>query len=227
MLHMPRIPELAQRDRFVRRAVAESRVLTLADEESASVPSQKIPGRTVQLFWSSPIEAKRWAEALTGDDALQEISLASFAADILPGLGASRGLAGTDWVSDPIEAEVDPADLALRLKTEALAGYLAGIAAQGQMFVVSGDGGPWLEAGAVRGNPAPRIAIFAARADAERHQQQIGGQAVTADPFADFRASTLPWAVARGCLIALQPIPGAGALDVKADELAKRLANLG
>ena len=53
MLHMPRIPELAQRDRFVRRAVSEGRVLTLADEENASVASQKIAGRTVQLFWSS------------------------------------------------------------------------------------------------------------------------------------------------------------------------------
>ena len=49
MYTAPRIPELGQRDRFVRRAVKEGRVLTLADEERASVPSQKIPGRTVQL----------------------------------------------------------------------------------------------------------------------------------------------------------------------------------
>ena len=50
MLMAPRIPELAQRDRFVRRAVKEGRVLTLADEEIASVKSQKYPSRKVQLF---------------------------------------------------------------------------------------------------------------------------------------------------------------------------------
>ena len=84
MLHTPRIPELAQRDRFVRRAVSEGRVLTLADEENASVASQKVAGRTVQLFWSSSIEAGRWAEALAGNTDLQDIPLATFAADICP-----------------------------------------------------------------------------------------------------------------------------------------------
>ncbi|MGQ0456531.1 MAG: DUF2750 domain-containing protein [Hyphomicrobium sp.] len=227
MLQMPRIPELAQRDRFVRRAVAEGRVLTLADEESASVPSQKFPGRTVQLFWSSPIEARRWAEALTGDSALQEIPLTSFAADILPGLRVATGLAGADWVSDPIEAEIDPADLLLRLKAEGLGAALAGYAARGEVFVVTGESGPWLEPGAVRGSPAPRLSIFADQATAARHIEKCGGLSVTADPLADFRASTLPWAIARGCVVALEPIAGAGPLDVKAADLAERLANLG
>ena len=76
----PRIPELAQRDRFVRRAVQEWRVYTLADEERAGVASTRSVGRTVQLFWSSPLEAKRWAEALAGADQLQEIPLQEFAA---------------------------------------------------------------------------------------------------------------------------------------------------
>ena len=98
MLHMPRIPELAQRDRFVRRAVSEGRVLTLADEENASVASQKVAGRTVQLFWSSPIEAGRWAEALAGNTDLQDIPLTTFAADILPGIATAKGLVGTDWL---------------------------------------------------------------------------------------------------------------------------------
>lgn len=224
MLHVPRIPELAQRDRFVRRAAAEGRVLTLGDEESASVPSQKFAGRTVQLFWSSPIEATRWAEALTGNSALQEISLQSFAADILPGLAVARGLVGADWVSDPIESEVDPADLLLRLKTEGLTNWLARVAANGQLYLISGDDGPWLEPGSVRGSPAPRLSIFAARQDAERHMKVAGGSAVTADPLADFLASTLPWALERACVIAIEPIGGAGPIDVKAADLAARLA---
>ena len=105
----PRIPELGQRDRCVKRAVKEGRVFTLADEQSACVASQRTSGRTVQLFWSCPKEAKRWAKALTGDDGLQEIPLLDFAADILPGLKSGKGLAGTDWVSDPVEPEIEPA----------------------------------------------------------------------------------------------------------------------
>lgn len=226
MLHLPRIPELAQRDRFVRRATAEGRVLTLGDEESASVPSQKIPGRTVQLFWSSSIEATRWAKALAGNSALQDISLQTFATDILPGLAAARGLVGADWVSDPIEAEVDPADLLLRLKTEAIANWLAGVSANGEVYLISSADGPWLEPGSVRGSPAPRLSIFAARTDAERHMQSSGGSAVSvaADPIVDFRTSTLPWALERACVISIEPIPGAGPIDVKAPDLAQRLA---
>jgi hypothetical protein len=139
MLHMPRIPELAQRDRFIRRAVSEGRVLTLADEENASVASQKTASRTVQLFWSSPIEAGRWAEALAGNTDLQDIPLATFAADILPGIATAKGLVGTDWVADPIEAEVDPRDLQIRLKVEAVQAYVNAARGRGEVFLIGDD----------------------------------------------------------------------------------------
>lgn len=222
MLQLPRIPELAQRDRFVRRAVKEGRVLTLADEESASVPSQKYKGATVQLFWSSAIEAKRWAEALTGAGDLQDIPLPSFLADILPGLAAAKGLAGTDWVADPIEAEIDPRDLALRLKMEAVSGYLSALIDGGQIYLVSGGNGPLLRPAERRGG-GEVLAIFDKRADAERAMKQHDGHSVTADPVADFLASTLPWAAARGLSIALEPISGGGAIELAASDLRRRL----
>jgi Protein of unknown function (DUF2750) len=224
MLAAPRIPELGQRDRFVRRAVKEGRVLTLADEEMASVPSQKYPGRTVQLFWSSSIEAKRWAEALTGDASLQDISLATFAADILPGLRAAKGLAGVDWVADPIEAEVDPADLQLRLKADALTGYLKAIAGRGEVYLVAGDEGPLLQKIERRGVDQHMLHVFAARAEAERFMKKVGARRIIADPFADFAASTLPWASERGHIIVVETIPGAGALEVPARDMGSRLA---
>jgi Protein of unknown function (DUF2750) len=224
MLAAPRIPELGQRDRFVRRAVKEGRVLTLADEESASVPSQKYPGRTVQLFWSSPLEAKRWAEALTGEPHLQDISLATFAADILPGLRAAKGLAGTDWVADPIEAEVDAADLQLRLKSEAVTGYLKALTAKGEVYLVAGDDGPLLQSITRRGNDQYLLHVFAARADAERYMKKAGARKIIADPIADFSASTLPWAAERGHTVVVEPIPGAGPLEVAAADLRARLA---
>lgn len=224
MLTAPRIPELAQRDRFVRRAVKEGRVLTLADEESASVPSQKVANRTVQLFWSSPVEAKRWAEALTGDDALQDIPLATFAADILPGLAKAKGLVGADWVADPIEAEVDPADMLLRLKAETVPRFLKTLAGKGEVFLVAGDSGPLVQTIPRRGGDVEALHVFATRSEADRHMKRSGGKKVVCDPFADFLNSTVPWAATRGHAIMLEPIPGAGPIDVRAAEFQSRLA---
>jgi len=224
VLHRPRIPELAQRDRFIRRAVSEGRVLTFADEETASVPSQKVRGRTVQLFWSSPIEATRWAEALAGNNELQDIPLATFASDILPGIAKGRGFAGTDWVSDPIEAEVDPIDLQIRLKTEAVPFYAAAARTRGEIYLV-GDGtgpaltpaGPWSSAGDV-------LHVFAARSEAERHMKQAGGQRIIAETIVDFVGSTLVWAASRARAVAIEPIAGAGFLEIKIGEFGRQLA---
>lgn len=226
MLAAPRIPELAQRDRFVRRAVKEGRVLTLADEETASVPSQKFPGRTVQLFWSSALEAKRWAQALAGSPALQEIPLNAFAADILPGLRAAKGLAGTDWVADPIEAEVDPADLQLRLKSEALPAYLRGLSGRGEVYMVATEQGPVLQAINRRGGEFHLLHAFANRQDAERYMKKIGARKVISDPIGDFTASTLPWADERGYGVVVEPIAGAGGYELAPRDLAAKITAL-
>lgn len=223
----PRIPELAQRDRFVKRAVKEGRVLTLADEQSACVPSQRTPARTVQLFWSSPKEAKRWATALTGEDALQEIPLIDFCADILPGLKSGKGLAGTDWVSDPIEPEVEPADLLLRLKMEAVVPYLALIMERGEVFMAEGEDGPQLLPLVRRGVDRQALYIFPVRAEGERLLKRVlPGKRVIADPVQDFVSSTLPWLAERGHMIVLEPIPGAGPVELDAVDLAHRLEKL-
>jgi hypothetical protein len=224
MLHRPRIPELAQRDRFVRRAVNEGRVLTFADEETASVASQKVRGRTVQLFWSSTIEATRWAEALAGNNELQEIALATFASDLLPGIAKAKGLVGTDWVSDPIEAEIDPVDLQIRLKTEAMALYLKAMCKSGEIYFVSDDAGPRLTPAGPWSGPDNLLYVFAARSDAERHMQQTGGQRVIADPIIDFIGGTLAWAATRARAIAIEPIAGAGLLEIKVADFGRQLA---
>jgi Protein of unknown function (DUF2750) len=224
MSQAPRIPELAQRDRFVRRAVKEWRVFTLADEENACVPSTRSPGRTVQLFWSSPVEAKLWAKALAGADQLQEIELQEFAADILPGVQSGKGLIGADWVSDPIEAEVDPGDLLLRLKTEAIARLLGHLSGKGELFILEGEKGPHVQTVMRRGGEVQVVQVFATRQDADRAVKRAGAKKVISDPIADFSASTLPWAIERGHLIALEPIAGAGQIEMAALDLRARLA---
>ncbi|SFV32394.1 DUF2750 domain-containing protein [Hyphomicrobium facile] len=224
MLNAPRIPELAQRDRFIRRAVAEGRVLTLADEEIASVPSQKVSGRTVQLFWSSPIEAERWAEALAGNSKLQDITLEVFVTDILPGIATAKGFVGTDWVSDPIEAEIDPRDLIIRLKLEAVPLYAAAARQKGEVYYVGGEDSPMLTPGTEKPRSAERLHVFSTRSDAEAHMKKLAGKRVVADPIADFVGSTLAWAAGRGHSIVIEPIRGAGFVEVKITDLATRLA---
>lgn len=224
MLHRPRIPELAQRDRFVRRAVNEGRVLTFAEEETASVASQKVHGRTVQLFWSSTNEAARWAEALAGNNELQEIALTAFAADLLPGIAKAKGLVGTDWVSDPIEAEVDPLDLQIRLKAEALALYLKEMCKSGEVHVVGDDAGPRLTPAGPWSGPDQFLHVFAARGDAERHMQQTGSTRVISGPIVDFIGVTLAWAATQARAVAVEPIAGAGLLEVKVGDFGRQLA---
>jgi hypothetical protein len=224
MLHLPRIPELAQRERFIRRVVTEGAVITLADEENASVPSQKYPGRTVQLFWSSPVEAKRWANALSGDGKLQTLTLETFAADILPGMAAAKGLVGADWVADPIEAEIDPADLLLRLKTECLPEFYDRLKAASELYMLARDGQPVIEV-ARRGRVETNgFAIFTSRVEAEAEAKRESGLHVAADAYGDFVSSTLPWAAERGLHISVQPLFGAGSIDVAAPDLLKRIA---
>jgi hypothetical protein len=224
MLNAPRIPELAQRDRFVRRAVAEARVLTLADEENASVPSQKVAGRTVQLFWSSPIEAGRWAEALAGNRELQDISLEVFATDILPGIATAKGFVGTDWVSDPIEAEIDPLDLLIRLKTEAVPSYVTAAREKGEVYLVGNAEGPLLTPGTQKPRSADKLHVFASRADAETHMKKIAGKRVLVDHIANFLATTLPWAASENHPVMIEPIRGAGFVEIKIAELTARLS---
>jgi hypothetical protein len=224
MLHRPRIPELAQRDRFIRRAVSEGRVLTFADEETASVPSQKVRGRTVQLFWSSPVEATRWAEALAGNNELQDISLATFTADILPGIAKAKGFAGTDWVSDPIEAEVDPIDLQIRLKTEAIPYYAIAARTRGEVFLVGDDEGPILAPAGPWASAGDLLHVFATRSEAERHMKQAGGKRIIAEPIIDFVGTTLAWAATHARAVAIEPIAGGGSLEVKIAEFGRQLA---
>jgi hypothetical protein len=226
MLPGPRIPELAQRDRFVRRAVKDHAVFTLADEERACVPSQQRPGRTVQLFWSSAKEASRWAQALTGNSKLQDLSLQVFAAEILPGLISGKGLVGTDWVSDPIEAEVEPLDLLLRLRAEALPNFIHEVREAGQVFLVSdaSGAGPQVATLSRRGVEYTGIHIYAQRSEAEWAMKKAGAKKVMSDPLSDFLSSTLPWAQSKGHLILAEPIRAAGNVELKPEDVGARLA---
>ena len=67
--------------------------------------------------------------------------------------------------------------------------------------------------------------VFASRAEAERHMKTIGAKRVIADPIADFIATTLPWAGACTRSAMIEPITGAGFIEVKIADLNQRLTS--
>jgi hypothetical protein len=62
------------------------------------------------------------------------------------------------------------------------------------------------------------------RAEADRHILDSGDSKIIIAPISDFLASTLPWALTQGHTIAIEPIKGAGPLELPAEDLRGRLA---
>ena len=75
-----------------------------------------------------------------------------------------------------------------------------------------------------RGGDVEALIVFASRSEADRHMKKIGGKKVVCDPFTDFLNSTVPWAATRSLAIMLEPISGAGPVDVRASDFQARLA---
>lgn len=226
MRNAPRIPEIGQRDRFIRRAVIDGAVYTIA-ADSLQMPSRRFPGCHVQLFWSTPIEAKRWATALTGLEETREIPLSEFTGTILPALAAQKAMAGVDWIADPVEAEVAPEDLALRLKTEAVGPLVSAIACAREIWSLEDDKGPVLET-SLRRSDKLAFHIWQSKDAAERQALRKGGvPRVVSDPLDDFMRAVIPWLGERGYLLGLEPIDGSGVLEIEVDDFARRLMAAG
>ena len=102
-------------------------------------------------------------------------------------------------------------------------GAVAALAAQGQVYLVEGTTGPLLVPVTRRGIEVQLLHVFASRAEAERHMKKTSGKKVIIDPVSDFLTSTLPWASERGHIIVIEPIPGAGMVDVAPADLRTRL----
>lgn len=224
----PRIPEIGQRDRFIRRAVKDGLVFAVAGlDPGIPMPSRRYPGSAVRLFWSTPIEARRWAKALTGADQTTTVTLDEFVAQVLPELAASKILVGVDWLADPVEAEVTAEDLSLRLRTEALDVYVRQVLAAGEIWTLEDERGPVLQP-SVRRPGSSAFAAWADKAAAERQALRMGGQPrVVSDPLDDFLRAVVPWLGERNYLIALEPIDGAGLLEIDVSDFSRRLTAAG
>lgn len=104
---------------FVQGAVLGRAVYAVVgDDGIAAVGSPAQPAQATYLFWSHQHEAERWADVLASNPRVVAIDIPGFLSKTLPALIASGGLAGIDWSSEPVEAEVAAAALAAHLREE-------------------------------------------------------------------------------------------------------------
>ena len=220
----PRIPEIAQRDRFVRQAIAHRTVFAVAGEDGlARVPSKQRRGRDVTLLWSARAEAEHWAPVVAEDPRVEELPLSALLDDVLPALGGLNRLVGPDWCADPAEAEVDPADLAERLRVQALEAFVTRARLSGAIWLLEDASGPALLVSAACSGrfmlPCWSERVLAA----SRREGPWADMAVSSVALQSFLGATLPWLAERGWSVAPEHSEGPGALELAPDEMAGRL----
>lgn len=224
MLFSPRIPEIAQRDRFVRNAVAHRAVFAVADEDGlARVPSQRFRGCQVTLMWSARAEAERWAPVVAKNPRVEELPLAVLLAEVLPELAGLERRVGPDWSADPAEAELDPGDLAERLRLRALETFVLRARLSRVVWLLEDASGPAL---LVSATGADRFVLpcWSEEALAEaRREGPWAEMAAFAVPLASFLGATLPRLAERDWLVAPEHAEGPGALELAPSDLAAHL----
>jgi Protein of unknown function (DUF2750) len=215
---------IAVRDRFVERVAAAKTAFAVSGEEGlARVPSQIRANRHVTLFWSDLAEVKRWATAIAKGPRIKQLTIRDLLADILPKLGELNRLTGPDWTADPVEPEVEAAELIRQLRRAMVDHFVAQSLRQGHVYVLAGVDGPhrfmsrntqgtfllpvWAEQASAEARiDGPYIDAFAARI-----------------PLEDFRRRTLMWAAETKTRIAPAFCEGPGAIELEVWDVKARL----
>lgn len=228
MLQNPRIPEIGQRDRFVRKAAAQRLVYAVAGAEGLGrVPAQRHRGREVTLLWSSRKAAESWADVVADAPRVKEITIDALIGEVLPGLARLKRLAGPDWGSEPAEPEFDPLDLAERLRREVQDGFAERVREQRVVYLLEDGAGPALLVSAGRSDRL-LLPCWSERAVAEsRIEGPWSGMTAVEIPLASFLERTLGWLDGRGWLAAPDHVYGAGATEVEPSLLRTALSGGG
>jgi hypothetical protein len=215
---------VAQRDRFIRRLTLDRVAFVIRGDNGAhAVVSPRQPGRHTVLLWSSRAAADRWAPVLDAGAIVDAVSAGQLLADLLPDLATQQRLAGPDWTTDPLEPEVEPADLADRLRAELLRTFWSVTRERRVIHLIESDAGPAriTEAG---GADAPLLPCWSRLDDAETALAGRGqGWRLRVWPLDTFLSSGLPWLAANGWRVVPEYAPGAGMPDFPPDAVRSAL----
>ena len=225
MLIAPRIPELARRDRFIRRAAGQRVVHAVSEGDAlARVASRCAEAAAgVVLLWSARREAERWGDVLVHRPEVIDIGLGELIERVLPALAAEAVAVGPDWSSDTIEPEIGALDLDARLRLEMLEIFVSGFQQSGRVWILEGPEGP----ASLPGRAAGTVSL-ACWSSAERAQAAMAsaweGMRVLEIPREGFRDMTVPWLDSRGWTIAADPISLHAGAEITTAHLLARLS---
>ncbi len=224
MHRTPSIPEIAQRDRFMKSAVEGRAVYAIAGENGlARVPSQHRAGFEVTLFWSKVGQAERWADAVADNPRVKKLTLAELLADILPALPDLDRLVGLDWSANPVEGEFNALHIAERLRSMAVDGFVQRARAADQIFILEDTVGPAMM---VSGGDESKqfMPVWSDRGEAEARIEGPWANMMALEiPLSNFLGLTLPWLAERSWTVGPDHAPGARTLELTPKDLASRL----
>jgi Protein of unknown function (DUF2750) len=223
MQNPTRIPELVQRERFVKRLLANRSISFVAGDDGwACVPFRQDPTRDVVLFWSSRAEAERWAHVVASTPTIHDITLPVLLADVLPMLAERRCLIGPDWSTDPTDPIFDAQDLCERIWRERSEQFMQTARETDAVFVLESASGPaFLPSQRQPGKEY--LPIWSTRDDASFH---ISGSWSVKRPIAVslavFRDRYLPYLEQRGWFVGPEPMAGPGSRELTPAEFQVR-----
>jgi hypothetical protein len=212
-------------ERFIRRVLDTEVVWAAAGEEGlARVASPTARARVVTLLWSERGGAEGWGSLVAAHAKGKRLTLSELLMDVLPRLAELNRLVGPDWGTEPLEPEIEPADLARRLRIEAVAQFVRKTTHREVVWVLQQLEGP----ACLMSRGRPGTQMLPCWYDGAHAEARIAGPlsdaVAAAVPLAVFRERTLAWLADTGRLVAPGYCEGQGIVELSPADLAARLS---
>jgi hypothetical protein len=211
-------------DRFIGRALDAEAAWTVAGEEGlARVASPTAKARMATLLWSERAEAERWGSLIAEHPRTKRLSLPDLLNEVLPKLGALNRLVGLDWGSQPLEPEIEPADLTRRFRAEAVVQFVRMANHRQVVWVLQGADGPSCLMSKSRPGAQMLPCWYVSTHAEARIAGPLADSVAAAVPLATFRDRMLLWLGETGRLVAPGYCEGHGLVELAPADLAAQL----
>jgi hypothetical protein len=212
---------------FVRKVVAARTVWAVAGSAGlARRPSPSFRARETTLFWAEQEDAERAAASVADEPRVKSIPLADLLHDVLPKLRDLERAVGTNWLAAPCEPEIEPMDLAERLRQEMLASFVRQAVGQGGLYILEDEQGPTFAASTEVPNTLV-LPVWTQREEAEVVQRGFWQDMdISHIPLATFIERTLVWLQEINRSVAPSYTPRIASIELAPADIAERLKKL-